>query len=324
MYRHGYQSWSPCDVATVDESSGEVRSTLVTVLTDDDSEVLVGFAGGAAHDGTLRLRGAELWAEAFLGSAVLAPGEERRLHDVVVRPGGTLESFGDSLRRSRQGRRSKWAGAPGTTTSTTSPKPTCAPTSRSPATGRSTCSRSTTATSRPSATGSRRTTASRQGSRRWPRRSSAPGTAPASGSRRSSPRPTRSWLASTRPGWRATSRVSPLVGMVNEPWGGAVFVLDTTNPDVLAHLESLAADLVAAWLHVPEAGLHVRARHRGCVRATRSLTPAQRVRAGYDAIRARRRRRRVPARLRRPARPRDRCGRRHAHRPGRRAVVGTA
>ncbi len=114
MFRNGYQSWTPSGMATFrldsDPSSatgssemvrsmhhadpgmarpGELRSEWVTVLRGaGSSPVLVGFDGGDRHDGTLRLRegqsGAELWAEAFLGGAVIAPGKEHSLHAVMV------------------------------------------------------------------------------------------------------------------------------------------------------------------------------------------------------------------------------------------------
>ncbi len=117
MFRNGYQSWSPTGVATfgVDRDpsttpgsiellqgvhaadqrralDGELRSEWVTLLVDASAgaePVLVGFVGGDRHDGTLRLRrgadgGIELWAEAFLGDAVLAPGERRDLHPFVL------------------------------------------------------------------------------------------------------------------------------------------------------------------------------------------------------------------------------------------------
>lgn len=94
---------------------GELRSEWVTVLRGGPAAptggqragrrgttVLVGFEAGTDHDGTLRLRpgegggddatrpshrgrsSAELWVEAFLGGAVLAPGEQRRLHGIVI------------------------------------------------------------------------------------------------------------------------------------------------------------------------------------------------------------------------------------------------
>jgi alpha-galactosidase len=72
--------------------------------------------------------------------------------------------------------------------------------------------------------------------------------------------------------------------MVNQHWGGAVHTLDTTQPEVLDHLEALAASIVDAgfgylkldFTYAPGlAGRYV----------DRSQTPAQRVRAGFDAIR---------------------------------------
>ncbi len=74
---------------------GELRSEWVTLLADDRggrgpgaATTLVGFDGGDEHDGTLRLRddgeGVELTVEAFFGSTTLAPGERRTLHSVVV------------------------------------------------------------------------------------------------------------------------------------------------------------------------------------------------------------------------------------------------
>ena len=69
---------------------GELRSEWVTVLAhgSGSAPVLVGFDGGDRHDGTLRLRidddVTEVRAEAFLGDAVLPAGERRRLHGVEV------------------------------------------------------------------------------------------------------------------------------------------------------------------------------------------------------------------------------------------------
>jgi alpha-galactosidase len=119
MFRNGYQSWSPSSVAVlgvdVDPSvradlpflqavhhadqrrarPGELRSEWVTVLADgwgpDDSAVLLGFEGGAEHDGTFRLLlsddGPEVRVEAFLGDAELPPGGLRALHRVVIADG---------------------------------------------------------------------------------------------------------------------------------------------------------------------------------------------------------------------------------------------
>ena len=113
MFRHGYQSWSQSNLARpgvdVDPSTvsnvemvtmtqhadqrrtlpEQLRSEMVTVLSDAQDAVLIGFLGGHLHDGTIRLNqvgtGFEVAIEAFLGSAELAPQETRPLHDVVIR-----------------------------------------------------------------------------------------------------------------------------------------------------------------------------------------------------------------------------------------------
>jgi len=70
----------------------ELRSEWCTVLADADArgadrQIVLGFDGGHQHDGTFRLRrsgegGGELWIEAFLGSAELGSGQRRPLHGV--------------------------------------------------------------------------------------------------------------------------------------------------------------------------------------------------------------------------------------------------
>ncbi len=121
MLRHGYQSWSPTDVATLgvdtDPSAvtdiealqalhhadqrtvatGELRSEWVTLLVDGaaypvERPLLVGFEGGGVHDGTIRLRitdedRVEIRVEAFMGGAELGPGAVRELHGVVYDDG---------------------------------------------------------------------------------------------------------------------------------------------------------------------------------------------------------------------------------------------
>jgi alpha-galactosidase len=123
MFRHGYQSWSPTAVAVfgVDRDPStvpgsiellraahhadqrpaehdELRSEWVTVLGDDATRIALGFDGGHRHDGTFRLRRGddgrpELWIEAFLGDAVLAPGEQRQLHDVLIEEGDSASAL---------------------------------------------------------------------------------------------------------------------------------------------------------------------------------------------------------------------------------------
>ena len=89
----------------------------------------------------------------------------------------------------------------------------------------------------------------------------------------------------TPTGSPSTSRSgTPLVGMVNDAWGGAVHTLDTTNPEVLDHLESVARDLVdAGFPYLKLDFTYAPSIHGGYADPTR--TPAQRVRAGFDAIR---------------------------------------
>ena len=79
---------------------GELRSEWVTVLADgwgpDDAAVLLGFDNGSHHDGTLRLApgddGTEVRAEAFLGDAELAPGGHRPLHSVLIADGPATDA----------------------------------------------------------------------------------------------------------------------------------------------------------------------------------------------------------------------------------------
>jgi alpha-galactosidase len=133
MFRHGYQSWSESDVATfgVDRDPSfaadhpffqgahhadaatvaneyELRSEWVTLIGDANPErLLVGFIGSGNHDGTLRLThgvegDTELHAEAFLGDFELAPRSTFVL-DPVVLGGSTdelalLEAWADAVK----------------------------------------------------------------------------------------------------------------------------------------------------------------------------------------------------------------------------------
>ena len=116
VLRHGYQSWSPTDVVTfgaardpstkanfeflqavhhADQRSvggDQLRSEWVTLLADGeggDTTVLLGFLDGSSHDGTFRIETDPsgrivLIVEAFLGGALVEPGELRVLHEVVI------------------------------------------------------------------------------------------------------------------------------------------------------------------------------------------------------------------------------------------------
>jgi alpha-galactosidase len=82
------------DQRPADRDADELRSEWVTVLGDDVTRIALGFDGGHRHDGTFRLRRdgdgrPELWVEAFLGDAELPPGGSRRLHDVLIELDGS-------------------------------------------------------------------------------------------------------------------------------------------------------------------------------------------------------------------------------------------
>ncbi|MEO7571083.1 MAG: glycoside hydrolase family 36 protein [Acidimicrobiales bacterium] len=326
VLRHGYQSWSPTAVATfrVDQDptrfggvrslpvgmhhadwspaeDGELRSELVTVLRDDTGAVLVaGFLGGWEHDGTFRVRcarggseGIELWIEAFLGGAVLQPGERRELHEVSL-----TEGEGDPSLLLEA-----WAGALGAA--------------------------GAARTSAPYQVGwcswyhyfhavteaDLRSNLAHAGD--WPFDvfQLDDGFQPAIGdwltTNADFPTPIEGlaaaiaaegrtpgiWIAPflagltsdvarQHPDWLATHLPtgSPLVGMVNEAWGGRVGTLDTSQPEVLVHLESVARQLVEAGYPYLKLDFTYAPSMQGGY-ADPGQTPAQRVRAGFEAIR---------------------------------------
>jgi alpha-galactosidase len=73
-------------------ADGEIRSEWVTVIADDSTAVLLGAVGGSAHDVTFRARLEDstvaLSVEAFLGGARLESGGRRSLHGVRFDGGG--------------------------------------------------------------------------------------------------------------------------------------------------------------------------------------------------------------------------------------------
>jgi alpha-galactosidase len=345
MFRNGYQSWSPTGVATfgvdADPSTvarfeflqavhhadqrtvtapDELRSEWVTLLAaGDDPPVLVGFDGGATHDGTLRLRragdGVELWAEAFLGDAVLPAGARRRLHTVVVDDGATT------------------AGAAGTAVTGAAATPT----------GAAAALLDRWAARAARAGGARAGAPFQVGwcswyqyfhgvtedavrsnlalAADWPFDlfqlddgyqaaigdwlvpngdfpSGLPGVAEAV---RSSGRRAGVWLApflaapasglaAAHPGWlaRTADGAHPLRAWWNPDWGGGgdgfLYALDTTDPEVLAHLEHLAATLVAMGFDYLKLDFTFAPAVDGRWHDP-TRTPAERVRAGYAAIR---------------------------------------
>lgn len=329
MFRNGYQSWTPSGVAVLgidrdpsvapgsielargvhhaDQSiarPGDLRSEWVTVLQAAGSApVLVGFDGGDRHDGTLRLRngesGLELWVEAFLGGAVIAPGEERPLHALLVADGATdgadasqlLEHWADEVGRVGRAR-------------VTAPYQV------------GWCSwyhyfhlvseadlRSNLALAgdwpfdvfqlddgfQP-AIGDWLTT-----NERFPSDLDAIAASIAAAGRQPG-----LWIApfiaapdsqvvADHPDWLTRdAKGEPLLAMFNPPWGGGLdgfmYGLDTTNPEVLAHLESVASTLVDAGFTYLKLDFTFAPSFDG-VYGDASQTPAQRVRAGFDAVR---------------------------------------
>ena len=123
IFVNGYQSWSPLGWRRIgvdhDPSRAgaldflrnvhhadpavfaphELRSEMAAVLDlgPGRPRQLVGFVGGSRHDGTVRVRRAGdrvvVRAEAFLGHARLDPGAPRTLHPVTIADGDDAESL---------------------------------------------------------------------------------------------------------------------------------------------------------------------------------------------------------------------------------------
>ena len=327
MLRHGYQSWSPSDVAIfgqdrdrslapgsielirainqadqrVVDVEDELRSEWLTVLADDsDASVLVGFDDGRNHDGTMRLRtgptGIELWCEAFLGDVIIREGERRELHDVLIARGGPTDAL-----------LSAWASTVG-------------------ASGRARVdadhqvgwcswyhyfhdvteeditSNLQLADEWPfdvfqvddgfqSAIGDWLTTNEKfpSGLESMAARISGRGRRPGLWLAPFLVAPD-SVVAAEHPEWLARGfDGEPLPNMFNPPWGGGMdglmFGLDTTVPEVREHLRDLAATVIAMGFTYLKLDFTFSPSFDG-VWSDRSFTPAQRVRAGFDAIRA--------------------------------------
>jgi alpha-galactosidase len=319
--RNGYQSWSACGVARlgVDEdpsragapelvrslhhadsgvaAPGELRSELVTVLRRRPGDPLLcaGFLSGAEHDGTVRARLDDgrvmLTAEAFLGGAVLAPGERRRLHDVRLAGGDS----GPELL-------AQWAATAGEAGAARTGGPFTV----------GWCSwyqyfhAVTEADVRANLAraadwpfdvfqvddGYQRAI----GDWLFPNERFPGGLEPLAADITATGATPGIWLApflaapgsallAEHPDWTANHASGrPLVGSVNPAWGGAVLVLDTTRPEVLAHLEATAAALVDAGYRYLKLDFTYAPAVPGRY-ADPSRTPAQRVRAGMEAVR---------------------------------------
>lgn len=310
VFQHGWQSWSGTGWVVPGEhtdpsigsigllramhhaddrvaEAGEVRSELVVALADDGGALTLGFDGGDVHDGTFRLRGDELVVEAVLGGADV--GEGRSLHEVRRWDGEALAAW------------AAWAGA-------RSGARTGAPFQTGWCSWYQYFHDVTEADVRANLAAA--------GSGAWPfevfqlddgyqaaigdwlvRQPAFPtpledlaGDIAAAGYRPgiwlapflASP---RSAVVAEHPDWvvrRPSGR--PMIGMVTEGWGGEQFVLDVTRPDVQAHLEGVARELVAqGWTYLKLDFTYAPSFTGGW--HDPAATPAQRVRMGYDAIR---------------------------------------
>ncbi len=267
-----------------------------------EQPLLVGFDGGGLHDGTIRVRIAgegtiQLRAEAFFGGATLSPGDVRELHAVV-----RYEDSGDaSIKLAR------WADRVGTK----------AQARKDAAYLVGWCSwyqyfhdvtetdlrhNLALAESWPFDVfqlddGYQRTIGDwRQTNSRFP--TSLDGLADEIYSAGYQP---GLWLAPflvapdsdvalRHPEWlvRQDTHTGPLQGCLNPPWGGGLgglmYGLDTTHTEVQDHLAALAADLVNAGFTYLKLDFTYSPSFEGRY-ADPSRSPAERVRAGFEALR---------------------------------------
>jgi alpha-galactosidase len=351
LFRNGYQSWSPTGAVTfgVDRDPStkanfeflqgchhadqrrvrdddELRSEWVTLLRDADTRadggqpVLLGFDGSTEHDGTLRIRrgedgGIEVWAEAFLGDAVLAAGERRTLHGILlddrdgVDASGKLDAWATEVGR-RGGARVDAPYQVGWCSWYHYFHDVTEDALRSNLAHNDTWPFEVFQLDDgfQSAIGDWLTTNDKFPSSldRLASDISAAGRVPglwiapflvAPDSQVATAHP--EWVArhlvhadgttsGTPPAGPPTVDRGPLRAWWNPPWGGGddgfMHGLDTTNPEVLAHLEGVARDLVDAGFRYLKLDFTFAPSFDGGWMDP-SRTPAQRVRAGYEAIR---------------------------------------
>lgn len=311
VFLHGYQSWSVADWARLgvdtDPSAGpspslvrnmhhadatpahdrhELRSELVTVVNGQ----CLGFVGGDQHDGTFRLRlrdgRVDVAIEAYLGGVTMKAGETRPLHD--VRRFDSLEAWAahaGSLADARTtapyqvGWCSWYHWFHGITEAALREQLALADAwpfdvfqlddGFQAATG----DWLDTNEKFPTAIDGIADAIARAG--RIPGIWIAPFVAaPHSETARLHP----DWFA------RHAATGEPLRGMYNEGWGGWMWTLDTTNPDVLAHLEHVGRSLVQAGYRYLKLDFTFAPSIPGGY-ADPTRTPAQRVRAGMEAVR---------------------------------------
>ena len=322
LFANGYQSWTPArtrrlgiDVDASRDSRpiplvraafhadpgvaapGELRSEQVAVLANGDRARLgIGFVGGAAHAGTVRVRVVdsrlEIAATAWFGGATLRSGERRVLHPIVIEehddPSVLLERWADRTGRAERARvdapfLAGWCSWYHYFDRVTE---------------RDILANLALADDWPFDVfqlddGFQRAIGDwLQTNDRFP--SGIEGVA---GAIRASGRTAGLWIAPflaapesdiavAHPEWlaRAPEGESPAIGMYHGVWGGVMWQLDTTNPEVANHLAATAAALVDAGYRYLKLDFTFSASMPGRF-ADPTRTPAERVRAGYDAIR---------------------------------------
>ena len=324
MFANGYQSWAPTGVVTLgvdrDPSQSvdafelysasmhadqrptigdELRSEQICALADDGRlVVVVGWLGGTSHDGTFRLRtgdrGPELVIEAHLGGAVMAGGAQRSLHPVSVQAterGGlaaALDTWASAVAIGERARASApyqvgWCSwyhyfaeinqdALLANLALADDWPFDVfqlDDGFQPNIG------DWLHTNDKFGAGIEEIAAAIDVAGRRPGIWIAPFLAhPDSEVHRAHP----DWIA------RMPDGSGPLPGGINEIWNGIVNVLDTSNPAVIEHLESVAGSLVDAGYTYLKLDFTYSPSYDGIYHDP-SMTPAERVRAGYDAIR---------------------------------------
>ena len=326
MLRHGLQSWSVVDVATfglardpswqstlpdafhaahnADErpvhQANEIRSEGVTVLRRGEAQpLLIGFASGTRHDGTIRLRetagGIELVVEAFLGEITLAPGAAIALHDVVHASGASTHELLLEW-ASTVGRNSRARTNAGFVTGWCSWYHYFADVTEADVRANLARAPDWPLDVFQIDDGYQRTIGD------WlhpGERFQSPIAQLASEIHAAGLRPgiwlapflvaPDSTVARDHPEWLAhDADGNPLIGMINPIWGGGLgglmLTLDTTRPEVEDHLAATARALVGMGYSYLKLDFTFAPRLPG-VYADAARTPAERVRAGYDAIR---------------------------------------
>lgn len=283
---------------------GEIRSEWATVIADDRSAIALGAIGGSAHDVTFRARrddaAVTLSIEAFLGGAALDAGEGRPLHHVRIDGAGhaTASDAPELL--------GAWAAATGEAERARADAPyqvgwcswyhyfgdvTAADiTSNLALAGDWPFDVFQVDDGYQRAIGDWLETNETfpDGLPRLARDIADRGFRPGIWLAPFLAAPD-SRVATDHPDWLARHRSGrPLFAWLNPSWGGGqdglMWALDTSHPEVLAHLEDVGRSLVALGFTYLKLDFTFAPSLDGHWHDER-LTPAERVRAGYDAIR---------------------------------------